>query len=120
MLPLIVKGNLGARNREIEEKALKRLKDVGLGERADHKPNQLSGGEQQRVAVARALINDPALLLCDEPTGNLDSASGNAVIDLLFDLNARERRTLVIVTHDETLAHRASRIVHIKDGIFVA
>ncbi|MBF0595623.1 MAG: ABC transporter ATP-binding protein [Candidatus Omnitrophica bacterium] len=119
MLPLIVKGNPGGKTRELEDKARKRLVDVGLGERADHKPNQLSGGEQQRVAVARALINDPALLLCDEPTGNLDSASGNAVIDLLFRLNAAERRTVVIVTHDESLARRASRIVHIKDGILV-
>ncbi|MBF0388429.1 MAG: ABC transporter ATP-binding protein [Candidatus Omnitrophica bacterium] len=117
MLPLIVKGNAGARTREIEEKALQRLNDVGLGARADHKPNQLSGGEQQRVAVARALINDPALLLCDEPTGNLDSASGSAVIDLLFSLNARDRRTVVIVTHDEALARRATRIVRIRDGV---
>jgi ABC-type lipoprotein export system ATPase subunit len=120
MLPLMVGGNLGSRTRVIEERAAKRLEEVGLGGRMDHKPNQLSGGEQQRAAVARALINDPALLLCDEPTGNLDSLSGNAVIELLFSLNVREKRTLVIVTHDENLARRASRLVHIKDGVLGA
>ncbi len=117
MLPLMVGGDLGSRTRAIEAKAVKRLEEVGLGGRLDHKPNQLSGGEQQRVAVARALINDPALLLCDEPTGNLDSASGNAVIDCLFSLNARENRTLIIVTHDEFLARRVARTVRIKDGV---
>jgi len=118
MLPLMVGGNLRAKNSVIEEKAVKRLQAVGLGERLDHKPNQLSGGEQQRAAIARALINDPALLLCDEPTGNLDSASGSAVIDLLFTLNTRENRTLVIVTHDDALARRAARTACIKDGLF--
>ena len=120
MMPLMVGGNLLAKNRAAEEKAIKRLQAVGLGERLDHKPNQLSGGEQQRAAIARALINDPALLLCDEPTGNLDSASGLAVIDLLFSLNTLEKRTLVIVTHDDLLAKRASRIARIKDGLFCA
>ncbi len=119
MLPLMVGENLGSKTQAIEEKAIRRLQAVGLGERMDHKPNQLSGGEQQRTAVARALINDPALLLCDEPTGNLDSASGNAVMELLFTLNESERRTLVIVTHDVLLASRASRTVHIKDGILI-
>lgn len=120
MLPLMV-GEKGRFNhKDIEAKAAKRLKDVGLADRLDHKPNQLSGGEQQRAAVARALINDPALLMCDEPTGNLDSATGKAVIDLLFTLNSMEARTLVIVTHDPVLAGRASRVVHIKDGLLVA
>jgi lipoprotein-releasing system ATP-binding protein len=118
MLPLMV-GQARDKRSLIRDKAAKRLKDVGLGERMDHKPNQLSGGEQQRAAIARALINDPALLLCDEPTGNLDSASGSAVIDLLFALNSREERTLVIITHDDSLARRAARTVRIKDGIFV-
>ncbi len=117
MLPLMVGGDLGSRTRAIEAKAVKRLEEVGLGGRLDHKPNQLSGGEQQRVAVARALINDPALLLCDEPTGNLDSASGNAVIDCLFSLNARENRTLIIVTHDPTVAAQTQRTIHLRDGL---
>lgn len=120
MLPLMVGGNLGTATADIRKKAAQGLDDVGLGDRLDHKPNQLSGGEQQRVAVARALINGPALLLCDEPTGNLDSLSGNAVIDLLFTLNARDKRTLIIVTHDETLARRAARTVRIKDGSLAA
>lgn len=119
MLPLMVGGNLSRATRAIQEKAAQRLEEVGLGGRLDHKPNQLSGGEQQRAAVARALINDPALLLCDEPTGNLDSATGSAVIDLLFSLNARQERTLIVVTHDETLARRASRTVRIKDGFLL-
>jgi lipoprotein-releasing system ATP-binding protein len=116
MLPLLVGAVRGGKTRDIEERAAARLQSVGLGERLDHKPSQLSGGEQQRAAVARALINDPRVLLCDEPTGNLDSASGTAIMDLLFNLNAREKRTLIIITHDERLARRATRMVCIKDG----
>ena len=119
MLPLMVGGEANGRPKDIEEKAAARLADVGLTDRLDHKPNQLSGGEQQRAALARALINDPRLLLCDEPTGNLDSASGKTVMDILFGLNARDGRTLIIITHDEQLALRASRIVRIKDGVLV-
>ncbi len=120
MLPLMVGAGAGIRTKDAEQKAAMRLGAVGLSDRLDHKPNQLSGGEQQRVALARALINAPRLLLCDEPTGNLDSASGRAVMDILFDLNARDGRTLVIITHDEHLARRASRIVRIKDGVLDA
>jgi lipoprotein-releasing system ATP-binding protein len=92
---------------------------VGLKARMHHKPNQLSGGEQQRVAIARAVVNQPDVLLCDEPTGNLDSESGQAIIDLLMDLNVKHRQTLVIVTHDESIAKRSHRIIRMKDGALV-
>ena len=92
------------------------LADVGLGERAHHYPVQLSGGEQQRVALARAVALDPGLLLADEPTGNLDSATGEQIIELLLALNRRRRSTLVLVTHDEALAGRADRVVRLHDG----
>ena len=117
LLPFFIAS--GARNptRDMSERAREALDGVGLLDRMDHKPSQLSGGEQQRVAVARALINDPRVVLCDEPTGNLDSQSGDAVIRLLMALNTRQGRTLVIVTHDESLAHSCGRVVHIKDGV---
>ena len=94
------------------------LERVGLKERATHRPQELSGGEQQRVAIARALINKPKIVLCDEPTGNLDSKSGHAIIDLLLHLSKTEKQTLVLVTHDEKIAARSSRIIHIRDGKF--
>ena len=92
------------------------LEEVGLAARAGHYPAELSGGEQQRVALARALAPRPALLLADEPTGNLDSATGARIIDLLFDLSARHGTTLVLVTHDPQLAARCGRVVHLVDG----
>ncbi|PYM30611.1 MAG: ABC transporter [Candidatus Rokuibacteriota bacterium] len=92
------------------------LASVGLGDRGHHYPVQLSGGEQQRVAVARAMALDPPLLLADEPTGNLDSATGGAIIDLLFALNRDRGTTLLLVTHDEALAERADRVVSLRDG----
>jgi ABC-type lipoprotein export system ATPase subunit len=94
------------------------LDRVGLGKRATHKPRELSGGEQQRVAIARALANDPSLVLADEPTGNLDSKTGQLIYELLKEI-ARER-TVVVVTHAEVLAQMADRVVHIKDGQLVA
>jgi putative ABC transport system ATP-binding protein len=92
------------------------LQDVGLGDRAHHYPVQLSGGEQQRVALARAVALDPGLLLADEPTGNLDSATGVQIIELLLSLNRRRGSTLVLVTHDEVLAGKADRVVRLHDG----
>ena len=93
---------------------------VGLGERLDHYPRQLSRGEQQRVALARAFVTAPALLFADEPTGNLDTDTGRAVIDLLFELNAQSGTTLVLVTHDERLAARCTRVLRLAGGRLVA
>ena len=95
------------------------LDRLGMGPRADHRPSQLSGGELQRTAIARALITDPALLLADEPTGNLDSANGEALLALLAELHARGQ-TIVLVTHDETIASHAERILRMRDGRLVA
>ena len=97
-------------------KARTLLSDVGLVERAHHYPSQLSGGEQQRVAIARALANDPPILLADEPTGNLDSANGAHVIELLVDVNRRRKTTVVLVTHDLELAGRADVMLTMRDG----
>lgn len=99
-----------------EELARGLLERVGLAERVDHLPAELSGGEQQRVAIARALINDPAILFADEPTGNLDSHNGEAIIELLLDVARKDRRTLVVVTHDENLARRGDRLLRMEDG----
>ena len=111
MLPLELAGLA-----EPERDACALLARVGLGERFSHYPRQLSGGEQQRVAIARAFATKPAILFADEPTGNLDSVTGARVIDLLFDLNAEERTTLVLVTHDENLASRCERHVYLDAG----
>jgi predicted ABC-type transport system involved in lysophospholipase L1 biosynthesis ATPase subunit len=92
------------------------LKAVGLGERLEHRPSELSGGEQQRVAIARALINRPSLLLADEPTGNLDSKTGDSILDLLWRMRSEQNTTMVMVTHDEHIAKRGERVLEIKDG----
>jgi putative ABC transport system ATP-binding protein len=97
-------------------RAAAELAAVGLGARLDHYPGQLSGGEQQRVALARAVIGRPRLLLADEPTGNLDGATGRVIVDLLFDLHRRHDCTLVLVTHDPSLAGRCGRLVELADG----
>jgi len=101
------------------ERATKLLDMVGLGDRIHHKPNEMSGGQQQRVAIARSLINDPEVVLADEPTGNLDSESGHKVIDFLKDLHKKEKKTIVMVTHDEDLAKHAQRTEHLFDGQIV-
>jgi len=96
------------------------LDAVGLAHRLDHYPGQLSGGEQQRVALARAIVHEPEVLFADEPTGNLDGATGAAIIELLFDLRARANATLFLVTHEEALASRCDRTLRMKDGLIVA
>ena len=106
-----------AKKGKTEAKAYEFLELLGLAHRADHKPNELSGGEQQRVAVARALINNPSIILADEPSGNLDSKNAESLHHLFVDLRDRLNQTLVIVTHNENLANMADRIVHMKDGL---
>ena len=99
------------------ERAEEELRLVGLGHRLTHYPGQLSGGEQQRVALARAVAGDPEILLADEPTGNLDQATGAEIIALMFDLHARKGTTLVLITHDEALAARCDRVIRLRDGL---
>ena len=106
--------------RPARERAKELLERVGLGERLQHLPTELSGGEQQRVALARALINDPKLILADEPTGNLDAATGRQIIDLLFRIVAESRKTLLVVTHDANLATRGDRTLTLKQGLIDA
>jgi lipoprotein-releasing system ATP-binding protein len=109
----------GKKKRETEERAKELLKTLGVGERLEHKPNALSGGEQQRVAVARALINNPDIIFADEPTGNLDSANARELHQLFFDLRKQFQQTFLIVTHNEELAQMSDRILHMKDGKIV-
>ena len=109
-----------AGRRDARERARRLLEDVELTARAHHYPSQLSGGEQQRVAVARAFANEPSILLADEPTGNLDSRNGRHVFDLMVEINRRHGTTLVLVTHDHDLAARADRRISLRDGRVVA
>ena len=101
---------------ESEQRARELLDSVGLSDRMDHRPSELSGGEQQRVAVARALMNKPEMVLADEPTGNLDTGTESEIIDLLKRMHAERQLTLLVATHDETVAQAAQRVVHLKDG----
>ena len=107
------------RRGEAREQAARALDQLGMGDRLLHKPAKLSGGERQRVAIARALMNNPRIVFCDEPTGNLDTSTSSEIFDLIDKLNAEENQTFVIVTHNDQLAERAGRVLHIVDGRFV-
>lgn len=114
---LLVPNMIGDRNwKNNIDRAKELLGEVGLSERLNHRPNQLSGGEQQRVAMARALINRPKIVFADEPTGNLDSQNSHALFELILKLNAKYRQAFVIVTHNEMFASNANRVIHIMDG----
>jgi putative ABC transport system ATP-binding protein len=115
-LPLVYSGLSRAERRE---RAVRALEAVGLAERLHHRPNELSGGQRQRVAIARALVNGPSLLLADEPTGNLDSKTGEEIMQLIAGLNAGGN-TIILVTHEEELASRAARVVRLRDGKLVS
>ena len=114
ILPMRYAGKNGPK---AQEKAREALILVGLGDRIKHRPNELSGGQQQRVAIARALVNDPAIILADEPTGALDSKSGQEIMDLLLNMNRERGTTLIFVTHDPRVAAMTQRTIHIKDGL---
>jgi putative ABC transport system ATP-binding protein len=115
-LPLLYSGLSRVDRRE---RARNALKAVGLGNRLNHRPNEMSGGQRQRVAIARALVNGPSIVLADEPTGNLDSRTGEEIMDLIGELHGRGN-TIILVTHEEELAERAARVVRLKDGKIVS
>nr|NSO93069.1 ABC transporter ATP-binding protein [Enterococcus faecalis] len=116
LLPLKIGGIPGSKRKKM---ALDALKAVGLEDKVQNKANNLSGGQKQRVCIARALVNNPQIIFADEPTGNLDSATGKKIEELLFDLNKNKGITLIIVTHDPDLAARCDRQVHVRDGLIV-
>jgi putative ABC transport system ATP-binding protein len=117
LVPVELRGEGGA---VAEARALELLTRVGLGARADHYPVQLSGGEQQRVALARAFMNEPKILFCDEPTGNLDGDTAQAMVELIFGLNHEKQTTLVLVTHDLELARKCQRVIRLKSGAVIS
>jgi putative ABC transport system ATP-binding protein len=117
MLPMIFQG-MGENERK--EKAKKLLESVNLGHRINHKPTEMSGGEQQRIAIARSLTNDPEILIADEPTGNLDSSTGKTVMEILKSLHEKQKKTIIVVTHDPNIAHYSQNIIHIQDGQIVS
>lgn len=114
LIPAMIDG------KDKKERAMELLEIVGVKNREDHKPSEISGGEAQRVAIARALINSPEIILADEPTGNLDTANANSVIELIFDLRNKFNQTFVIVTHNEEFAGKCDRIVKMKDGLIIS
>lgn len=116
-LPLIYGGYSPSERRRLAGETLER---VGLGDRMDHRPNELSGGQRQRVAIARALVTSPSLIFADEPTGNLDSKTGEEIMDIFSDLNRDQEVTILLVTHEEEIAAHAKRVIHIRDGLIAS
>jgi len=116
-LPLLL---LGKSAGEARSTALDALKAVGLGERSEHRPSELSGGQQQRVAIARAIVHNPSVILCDEPTGNLDSATSSSVMTLLKSINEKMGTTFLLVTHDSEVAAQCTRVLHMEDGEIIS
>ena len=119
LMPALIRHKARAAGHQLKEEALRLLKEARLSERITHFPSQLSGGEKQRVAIVRGLINKPQLLLCDEPTGNLDSKTGEEIISLIKKINSDNQMAVVLVTHNLELAKTADRVYHLKDGILV-
>lgn len=117
MIPMVFQGKS---EKERQERAKSLLSSIGLVERINHRPTELSGGEQQRIAIARALSNNPEIIVADEPTGNLDSSTGKKIMEILIDLHKNEKKTIIVVTHDPTIANYSSQVVHIKDGQLVS
>lgn len=119
MMPLLVSSDIRCQMADGRKRAREMLEEMGLGKRLDHRPCELSGGEQQRVALARALVNEPEIIIADEPTGNLDKKTGEAMHRLLWSANKKKGKTLIIATHNEELAKRAERMVRLVDGKIV-
>lgn len=119
LMPVLIKTGAGGRGQGVKQKAHHFLENVGLKDRLSHFPGELSGGEKQRVAIVRALMNEPDLLLCDEPTGNLDSKSGEGIFGLIKKINKENNTTIVLVTHNAEFAGMADKVYYLKDGVLV-
>jgi len=116
MLPMIFQG---VPENQRKERGTQLLESINLGKRIKHRPKEMSGGEQQRIAIARSLVNDPEILIADEPTGNLDSSTGKTVMEILTKLHKEQKKTIIVVTHDPNIAHYSQNIIHIQDGEIV-
>jgi putative ABC transport system ATP-binding protein len=117
IIPMIFQGKS---EKERQERAKSLLNSLGLGNRIDHRPTELSGGEQQRIAIARSLANNPEIIVADEPTGNLDSSTGKKIMEILIDLHKNEGKTIIVVTHDPNIANYSNQVVYLKDGKIIS